>query len=51
MLKPTLNSVVGNEHVLWFQASNKYIVINSDLNELITFFLNTDSYPCFKKEV
>ena len=50
MLKPTLNSVVGNEHVLWFQASNKYIVINSDLNELITFFLNLACLKRTKKD-
>ncbi|MBT8260635.1 MAG: hypothetical protein KJN82_04920 [Bacteroidia bacterium] len=50
-LKPTLHTVVGKDYVLWFQASHKYIVINSNLNELITFFLTSNSINSFKKKL
>lgn len=49
--KPTLNTVVLNNNLLWFKPSNKYIVVNSIVNELITFFLNTNSFEQFERKV
>ena len=50
-LKPTLNAVVEDNNILWFKLSNKYIVINSIVNELITFFLYSNSYEQFEGKV
>lgn len=43
--------MVGNNHVVWFQASNKYIIISSLLNKLITLFLASVSFETFKNKV
>ena len=38
-MNPTLKSIVGDYHILWFNKSNKYLVVNSELNELIEDYI------------
>ena len=34
-----------NTHIMWFEKSNKYIVVNDLLNNLILNRINTDKFP------
>ena len=34
-----------NTHIMWFEKSNKYIVVNDLLNNLILNRIDTDKFP------
>lgn len=50
-LAPTLEQPVGGFHLLWFETSNQYLVVDTALYELLQHFLAVDTPKAFDRLV
>ncbi len=50
-LAPTLTQQVGDNYILWFKKSNRYIIVENSLFGLIQYFLNSNTKTEFEQSL